>query len=933
MKYTLGITIFNDNNENCYATLITFLQSCTLPLNQVQINMVWCDETLEIPSFPDITYDEALYTQERQEELGEAYVNYDETYVVDYENETPTLEQLVKLALSNGVRFYYLNQEKNVVRKIIEETDAAYIHITKSGILYNRNMFKKLRATLDGKKVKACTVRIVAAKMRPTIEERKAYVTKVKSGGYLDFNKNTYHLIHYDFVAYFINKSEFSQTILDNTTDDYYWALNVAKVYFMILTNQPVINPINDSVKEVQNARDAFDWQLLKKEDEMQDFMEKFLKPIATYTNVSKPLCQNNAQYNIIYYVKQISLFHPDEEENAQLITQIREYVDELIDSMENNELVLYNRYLDRLQKHFFLHSSDTWVNDTIIDDEIVNEEIASIVDDAKQDNTAFFIEISEDKLILEGRCATTSSEAFDIFLVVNDEEIACEVMPYSKDKEWFDLRIALTEFYRCELPLEKGKEYSIGLVCKRGDEYINKDSFTFSKYMPLRNNLQMYYAKDGWILYSDEEQSKIYISPDTAKCRKEREKAMKQSFKANGKAGKKALIARRMFKLLKAVNHKRVWLVSDRTNRGDDNGECFFRYINENPIKGVKPYFVIDKNCDDYKRMKKYGKVIPVFSWRHKMYHLLSEYEISSQANDAVINPFKKFSAYYQDIMADRKLAFLQHGVIKDDLSDWLNKYNRNLYGFVTTTKAEYNSILDYDYYYEPKSVWLTGLPRHDYLYNDEKKYVTIMPTWRKTLTAGTNSKGEWILGEDFKLSSFFKFYNELLNDERLIKAAKDRGYTICFFPHPNVKPAIDMFEHNPDVIFFDFDKPYREVYAQSNVIMTDYSSAVFDFAYLRKPIVYCQFDRDEFFSGGHSYVEGYYNYQTDGFGEVEDNLDSLVDRLIEYMDNDCKLKDEYRKRIDEAFAYADKDCCKRVVQKLENRHHYFPDEKGSVK
>ncbi|MFS0655826.1 CDP-glycerol glycerophosphotransferase family protein [Bacillus sp. 179-C3.3 HS] len=40
------------------------------------------------------------------------------------------------------------------------------------------------------------------------------------------------------------------------------------------------------------------------------------------------------------------------------------------------------------------------------------------------------------------------------------------------------------------------------------------------------------------------------------------------------------------------------------------------------------------------------------------------------------------------------------------------------------------------------------------------------------------------------------------------------------------------------------------REVFAESNLIVTDYSSSSLDFSNMRKPVVYCQFDKEEFFS-----------------------------------------------------------------------------------
>ena len=101
------------------------------------------------------------------------------------------------------------------------------------------------------------------------------------------------------------------------------------------------------------------------------------------------------------------------------------------------------------------------------------------------------------------------------------------------------------------------------------------------------------------------------------------------------------------------------------------------------------------------------------------------------------------------------------------------------------------------------------------------------------------------------------------------------------------------------------DRNTRYRKLYADSSLIITDYSSAVFDFAYLRKPVLYYQQDVEEFFSGKHVCRRGYFDYERDGFGEVEYTADALIDRMIEYMKNECQLKDYYRERIDRTFRY----------------------------
>ena len=50
---------------------------------------------------------------------------------------------------------------------------------------------------------------------------------------------------------------------------------------------------------------------------------------------------------------------------------------------------------------------------------------------------------------------------------------------------------------------------------------------------------------------------------------------------------------------------------------------------------------------------------------------------------------------------------------------------------------------------------------------------------------------------------------------------------------------------------------------------MITDYSSVAFEMAYLKKAVLYYQFDEEEFFSGKH-WQKGYFDYRKDGFGAV---------------------------------------------------------------
>jgi hypothetical protein len=64
--------------------------------------------------------------------------------------------------------------------------------------------------------------------------------------------------------------------------------------------------------------------------------------------------------------------------------------------------------------------------------------------------------------------------------------------------------------------------------------------------------------------------------------------------------------------------------------------------------------------------------------------------------------------------------------------------------------------------------------------------------------------------------------------------------------------------------------------------------------------------------------YKKGYFNYETDGFGEVINDLSQLKTNLSFYLANNCELKPMYRERIDKTFAFHDKNNCNRVWQQI---------------
>lgn len=530
------------------------------------------------------------------------------------------------------------------------------------------------------------------------------------------------------------------------------------------------------------------------------------------------------------------------------------------------------------------------------------------------------FIKVENNTLKIEGFINNLifddSTEKFDINIMVNDQKYPCKVTADQDTGYVLDEKISNSFRFSGEAPLKGGQNTVVRIASDFEGNTVVCNRITFGSHCALTDELKNYYVQLGGYIASVNK-NKIFLYPATTKRRIAREiKLLLELLKNKESFG--AAFVRPRLAVLKLIKRKPVWLISDRASLAGDNGEALFRYLRENH-KEIDARYVIASDSADFKRIKKIGPVVKRDSKKHKRLLLLSEYVISSHAEAEIFNPLKQDLPFYRDIWVKIKFVFLQHGITQNDVSGWLGKYRKNFFGFVVAAKPEYDSIIKGNYCYDENQVWLTGFPRFDRLYDDSQKEITIMPTWRKYLSGSWDPDTDlWSLIPDFEKSNYFKFYNGLLNHEKLIKAAQKYGYKINFFPHPTLQPHIGRFTKNENVDFLPKGTAYRDVYAKSSLVVTDYSSAVFDFSYLRKPLIYTQFDTEEFYAGSHIAERGYFDYQRDGFGEVESDLDSAVDRIIEYMENGCVLKNEYRQRIDSFFAFDDKNNCERVYKKL---------------
>lgn len=503
------------------------------------------------------------------------------------------------------------------------------------------------------------------------------------------------------------------------------------------------------------------------------------------------------------------------------------------------------------------------------------------------------------------------------IILKAGKKEVFPDEKPYNIGKAFFDNEIK--NYYRLctfEFEIKQGKQLKIRPFIIYGEDRTSI-SMSYGKFIPNANAFAPAYQKQGRYIVRYLRTVINVFTPESPV--KERRRLEKKCILFLIKKRKfREAFTRAYVPFFRRKNKEEIWLLSDRIDNAGDNGEVLFKYICEHKPEGVRPIFVIGKEApEDVKaRLNVIGEVTYFESGEYPYLFLCAKKIISSSGADFTTNPFGKNKKYFHSLFGF-DYYYLQHGVTCADLSVWLNRFNKNIYRFFVSGEKERAAILEADYGYSPEKIVLTGQPRFDALYNEPKKQILVLPTWRRSIKKSYDEKTSSVYFEGFKETEYFKFYNSLINNERLLKTMREKGYTGLFCLHPiHMKQYVDY--NNNDV--FSVNKgyvDYNKVFAESSVMVTDYSSVLFDFAYLRKPVVYTQFDKESFFEG-QIYDEGYFKYETDGFGKVCYSLDDAVSELIRLIETDCKNSNEYIDRVNSFFAFNDAENSKRILKAI---------------
>lgn len=487
-----------------------------------------------------------------------------------------------------------------------------------------------------------------------------------------------------------------------------------------------------------------------------------------------------------------------------------------------------------------------------------------------------------------------------------------------------FGLTVSRKEFFQVEIPVDdlkqnekiefyfnyKGNDYKLITCFEKVQAHLNNSKYSYWSF-----NSKYYLCNKRE--YLNIERKRIFSG-----CVKEIKYFIARMLKAKRKSFTFRYFGLRMIYwcVRPFYKNKQVWLTFDKLYKAGDNGEYIYQYIRKNH-PDINIYYVIKKDSLDYPRLKneKDSHILVYGTFKHKLMALLSTAILDTHANAVSYCSFdtKRARNCICDLF-NPEIICIQHGLTIQKIAQYQNRLFDNIKLYCCASKYEVSNLLDNPMYsFEKEQIKLTGLARYDGLKSNEQRQILITPTWRRNIVNSNVAHIKKSHNNFFKNSKYYKIYNTLINDEKLIQTAKENNYKIIYLLHPAISAQKEDYEKNDfvELIAATDNMNYEKILTESSLMVTDYSGVQFDFAYMRKPIVY--YHPDEL---PPHYDAGGLDYKTMGFGPICKNNDEIVETLCDYMKNNCVTKEEYVKRANDFFEFDDHNNCERIYNTIIN-------------
>ncbi len=215
-------------------------------------------------------------------------------------------------------------------------------------------------------------------------------------------------------------------------------------------------------------------------------------------------------------------------------------------------------------------------------------------------------------------------------------------------------------------------------------------------------------------------------------------------------------------------------------------------------------------------------------------------------------------------------------------------------------------DEYLDENYIEETANRLLNGYPILCKPSSDSAKSVsTTSESWKDRKRDNIILFAPTYRGEN-KKHAYYPY--DKLNLGTLYKLCEETDSVIIFKMHPFVEDPVPIPEEYKDRMIDLVKYPnINDLFYITDLLITDYSSNIYEFSLMRKPILFYAFDIDEY-----TETRGFHrDYRTNVPGKIVETFDDMI-QAIEKKDFEYEKVEEY---IDNNFEFTDTHACDRII------------------
>ena len=263
---------------------------------------------------------------------------------------------------------------------------------------------------------------------------------------------------------------------------------------------------------------------------------------------------------------------------------------------------------------------------------------------------------------------------------------------------------------------------------------------------------------------------------------------------------------------------------------------------------------------------------------------------------------PLKKLAMNIESLNTSEKITLSEYKrLFKENTETWDYLISQSDY-----TTEKFRSCFDFE-----KEILPTGFPRNDVLFkkNDaksinsikakyniplDKKVILYAPTWRD---------------DEFYENGIYRFSTQI--DFNLLKKELSDTHIIIVKLHYLVKDPVNWSNYEEFIYKCDYMQDIQELYLISDFLVTDYSSVIFDYALLKRPMIIYAYDYQKY----KDHLRGFYFDIFEEFpGPIVENNHNLIDSIKNYDYKDYQKK--YKTFVDKFTSFDHGNASSKIVK-----------------